>query len=599
MNWSIRTRLVSLSALGLALLFAVGATGWWSLRSASLTGRGMQSGVQAVRDHLEMDGMNAAIRADLLALLEAKSAAERREDSQSLAAHVARLRRFSERSSHRALDAQTLLALEAVRSGFEHEADLAEAIARRTEQGDAAGAEKLLPEFLAEWRRLEPMSESVSDRLESLSVSSARELDHTAGAGTTTTLVISCIALLALLFAAHAVRRSIIEPLDQSSRVMDAIAGGDLDARVATVADDELGRLGAAVNRAVESLSHALARIAENSVAVGNASEELASVSSQLQSSAVETSEQMGLATRASKETNTSVRLVAASAQQVGAGIRNVAQNAHEAAAVAATAVRVAGDAKATIRQLGESSEQIDNVIRVINSIAEQTNILALNAEIEAARAGEAGKGFAVVANEVKELAKETARATEDIGRRVSTIRDASRGAVTAISEIGRIIEQISTTQSAIAASVQEQSAATAEITRNMGEAARGTDEIAATVGTVARATENTTTAARETQRAASELAMMATELQRTVSQFRFGERARGARLAPARARSASRGGAETATPGGATRDRRAAVARAWRARAEAARAEAARAEDVPADLAPGHAGDSSEEEAA
>jgi methyl-accepting chemotaxis protein len=382
------------------------------------------------------------------------------------------------------------------------------------------------------------MAAVVSERLESLTTAAAADLDDAAATGGLLIVVIASIALLALLFAAHSVRQSIVEPLDAASRVMDAIAGGDLDARVAATRDDELGRLGGDVNRAVESLSAALARIADSSVAVGNASEELASVSSQLQASAVETSEQMGLATRASKETNTSVRLVAASAQQVGAGIRNVAQNAHEAAAVAATAVRVAADANAAIRELGESSEQIDNVIRVINAIAEQTNILALNAEIEAARAGDAGKGCAVVANEVKELAKETARATDDIARRVSAIRDDSRGAVTGIAEITRIIEQISTTQSAIAASVQEQSAATAEITRNMGEAARGTDEIAATVGTVARATEHTTTAARETQRAASELAMMATELQRTVSQFRFGER--GA-TAPAGARSARR----------------------------------------------------------
>jgi methyl-accepting chemotaxis protein len=204
---------------------------------------------------------------------------------------------------------------------------------------------------------------------------------------------------------------------------------------------------------------------------------------------------------------------------------------------VAATAVRVASEANATIRQLGESSEQIDNVVRAINLIAEQTNILALNAEIEAARAGEAGRGFAVVANEVKELAKETARATEDIGRRVSAIRGDGLAAVSAISEIGTIIAQISSTQSAIAASVQQQSAATAEITRNMGEAARGTDEIAVTVSSVARATESTSAAALETQRAASELAMMAVELQRTVAQFRFGGRSTvaGAREAHAR----------------------------------------------------------------
>jgi len=527
MNWSIRKRLMGLSALGLTLLFAVGATGWWNLRRASTTGRLMEQSVQAARDHLEMDRMNASIRADVLALLGARTPGERQQAGAALDEHVTLLVRASERSSHRVFDAQTQAMLQDVREGSRHAAEQAQEIAHASEQGDAATAERLRAGFLADSQRLETTSEAASDRLEVIATGAAHGMDRTADTGTTVTLIIASIAILALLLAAHAVRQSIIEPLDQSAQVMDAIAGGDLDARVGAVRADEFGRLGAAVNRAVESLGDALARIADNSIAVGNASEELASVSSELQASAAETSEQMGLASRASKETNTSVRLVAASAQQVGVGIRSVAQNAQEAAAVAATAVRVAGDANATIRQLGESSEQIDNVIRVINSIAEQTNILALNAEIEAARAGEAGKGFAVVANEVKELARGTARATDDIAKRVSTIRDDSRAAVTAISEIGRIIEQIATTQSAIAASVQEQSAATGEITRNMGEAARGSDEIAATVGQVARATENTTTAARETQRAASELAMMATELQRTVSQFRFGERSR------------------------------------------------------------------------
>ncbi len=525
MNWTVRTRLVGLSVLGITLLFAVGLTGGLSLRQASFTSRAMQQSVQTVRNHLEMDMMHDAIRADVLSIVTAKDATAREQGALELQQHIARLERYSERSAQLSLDAQTVAMLEEMRAEFRRYSASAQEIAEHTRQGDRALAERLLPDFLAQWGRLEPVAERISDRLELLGTSAARSMDRAAETGTTLTLVISAIAILSLLLAAHAVRRSIIVPLDESVRVMDAVAGGDLDARVAVGRNDELGQLGAAVNRALESLGSALSRIAENAVAVGNASEELASVSNELQSSAKETSEQTALASAASVETNTSVRLVAASAQQVGSGIRDVAHNTNEAAAVASTAVRVAGEANATIRQLGESSEQIDNVIRVINSIAEQTNILALNAEIEAARAGEAGKGFAVVANEVKELAKETARATEDIARRVSAIRNDSRAAVTAISEISTIIEQISTTQSAIAASVQQQSAATAEITRNMGEAARGTDEIAATIATVARATENNSAAARETQRAASELAMMATELQRTVSQFRFGAR--------------------------------------------------------------------------
>jgi len=545
MTWSIRKRLVGLSLLGLVLLLAVAGTGAWNLRRASETSRTMQRCAFTVRDQLELNLMNAAVRADVLAVLAARTPSERDAQVSALEQQVGRLQLFSGRTADDEFDPQTAALLKDARDGSRRVAGLALELAH----GDAAATERRLPELKAEWDRLEPVAAHVSDRLESLTTTAAHDLDQAAAAGGLAMVVIASIALLAMLFAAHAVRQSIVEPLDAASRVMDAIAGGDLDARVASTRDDELGRLGRDVNRAVESLSGALARIADSAVAVGNASEELASVSSQLQSSAVETSEQMSVATRASKETNTSVRLVAASAHQVGAGIRSVAQNAQEAAAVAATAVRVAAEANAAILELGESSEQIDNVVRVINAIAEQTNILALNAEIEAARAGDAGRGFAVVANEVKELAKETARATDDIARRVSAIRDDRRGAVTAIAEITRIIGQISTTQSAIAASVQEQSAATAEITRNMGEAARGTDEIAATVGTVARATENTSTAAHETQRAASELAMMATELRRTVSQFRFAVRGPGRPLDPHAPRAVGRVIARTVRP--------------------------------------------------
>ncbi len=522
MKWTVRTRLVGLSALGITLLFAVGATGWWSLRRASLARTSLEVGARAAHHQAETDRAREAIRADVLTLLTAHAPEARTGAARELTAHAEWLERHAGELVALPLDADTRRLAGPLREELLGYASQARDVARLAGQGNVPGTERALAGLRTRWDDLAPVAARVSERLEAAGAAAAAGMDRAAATGTLLTLLISGIAILALLVAARATRRAILVPLDESVRVMHAIAGGDLEARVSHERDDELGQLARAVNRAVASLGEALARIAGNAVAVGNAAEELASVSGELQSSAKQTSEQMALASGAGEETNTSVRLVASSAQQVGAGIRSVAHNAQEAAGVAATAVRVAGEANGTIRRLDESSEQIDQVVRAINAIAEQTNILALNAEIEAARAGDAGRGFAVVANEVKELARETGRATEDIGRRVGAIRDDSRAAVAAISEIGTIITQISSTQSAIAASVQEQSAATAEITRNMGEAARGTDEIAATVSSVARATESTSAAALETQRAASELAMMAVELQRTVAQFRF-----------------------------------------------------------------------------
>jgi methyl-accepting chemotaxis protein len=181
----------------------------------------------------------------------------------------------------------------------------------------------------------------------------------------------------------------------------------------------------------------------------------------------------------------------------------------------------MADSANVTINKLGESSAQIGHVIKVITSIAEQTNLLALNATIEAARAGEAGKGFAVVANEVKELAKETARATEEIGRKVAAIQGDTGSVVDAIAEIGRIIGQINEIQTTIATAVEEQTATTSEIGRNVQEAAKGSTEIAENISGVAQAAQSTSSGATETQASAGELSRMAGELKRLVGQFR------------------------------------------------------------------------------
>jgi methyl-accepting chemotaxis protein len=189
---------------------------------------------------------------------------------------------------------------------------------------------------------------------------------------------------------------------------------------------------------------------------------------------------------------------------------------------VAKNAVNVAQSTNVTVKKLGESSQEIGNVIKVITSIAQQTNLLALNATIEAARAGEAGKGFAVVANEVKELAKQTAKATEDIGQKIEAIQGDTKGAVQAIEEIGTIINQINDISNSIASAVEEQTVTTNEIGRSVTEAAKGVNDIARNIGGVAVAAKNTTQGATDTQKASAELSQMAARLQTVVAKFTF-----------------------------------------------------------------------------
>jgi methyl-accepting chemotaxis protein len=277
-------------------------------------------------------------------------------------------------------------------------------------------------------------------------------------------------------------------------------------------AQEAAKKLTVQMQRTIDAVNH-------NAQALASSSEELTAVSQQMSSNSEETAAQSNVVAAASEQVSKNVATVATSAEEMSASAKEIAKNATEAAKVATQAVKVASDTNKTVAKLGESSIEIGKVIKVITSIAQQTNLLALNATIEAARAGEAGKGFAVVANEVKELAKQTAIATEDISGKIEAIQTDTKAAVNAIDQIGKIINQINDIQNTIASAVEEQTATTNEIARNANEAAKGSTEISKNIANVSEAAKNTTQGANNTLTAATELSKLAAELKKLVEQ--------------------------------------------------------------------------------
>jgi len=325
---------------------------------------------------------------------------------------------------------------------------------------------------------------------------------------------------------------AVTAPIQESGQVLQRIAGGDLTARVQGDYKGDHAAMKNDINTMAETLSASMGSIGQNSQALASSAEQLTAVSQQMTSNAEETSAQSNVVSAAAEQVTKNLQTVATATEEMTASIKEIAKNANEAAAVATAAVKTAETTNATVAKLGQASNEIGQVIKVITSIAQQTNLLALNATIEAARAGEAGKGFAVVANEVKELAKETAKATEDITQKIEAIQSDTKGAVDAIGEISTVITQINDISNTIASAVEEQTATTNEIARNVTEAAEGGKQVGQNIEAVATAAKSTTSGASDTQNAASELARMAAELQTLVGQFKFD----GAGGAPARA---------------------------------------------------------------
>ena len=335
-------------------------------------------------------------------------------------------------------------------------------------------------------------------------------------------LLIGVTATIIAIALALNVTHSIVAPVELAMHALEATAKGDLTANIPITGDDELGRLSSALNQACSSLRSTLMDIVDGINTVASASAELSAVSQQVEVNSEGTTRQAQSVSKVSADVNTSIQSVAEASEKNAESMRDIASNLAESVKIASDAVHTAQQTNQTIADLGTSSAEIGEVIKVIQSIAQQTNLLALNATIEAARAGEAGRGFAVVANEVKELAKSTSTATEDIARKIEAIQSNTANAVAAISTVGSIIQKISTLQHSIALAIEQQTMTTNEISRSIQSAAEGSLQIDQSTTVVAQAAMNTTDGANQTKIAANELAELSARLNQLISRFQF-----------------------------------------------------------------------------
>jgi methyl-accepting chemotaxis protein len=310
--------------------------------------------------------------------------------------------------------------------------------------------------------------------------------------------------------------------VDSMLQVVSAAAAGDLTQKVSVTGQDAIGQMGEGLQRLLGEMRGSISRIAQTSTTLADSSQRLNDVTNSLGAAAEETTAQAKNVNESSQKVARNSQVVASGTEEMTASIKEISASAERAAKVASEAVEVAQSTNSTVAKLGASSAEVGEVVKVITTIAQQTNLLALNATIEAARAGSAGKGFAVVATEVKELAKETAKSTEDISRRIQAIQADAKASAAAIARIDKIIHDIHSIQLTIAGAVQEQSATTQEMARNVAETARGSEQIVESIGAVAEAAQSTAKGATDGQRASSDLASMAKSLQELVARFRY-----------------------------------------------------------------------------
>lgn len=344
---------------------------------------------------------------------------------------------------------------------------------------------------------------------------------------TTTTSINAAVAdsirkispiLLAVILGATGVTLWIVRKITSALTLVEDVTSGNLSSSQAFGSNDELGVTVKKIRKMVIGLQKSLTTVDANSHSLALASSELSKVSAKVQSNAEHSKTEAEAVSATSQNVSRNLQSVAAATEEMNVSINEIARNAAQASKVASRASTAAGETTQAVTQLGSSSQEISHVIEVITSIAEQTKLLALNATIEAARAGEAGKGFSVVANEVKELAKQTALATEEIGKKINSVQSDTETAVRKIQEIAGIIQEITLIQTTVAGALTQQATTTLEISKNIQEAAAGGLLISHNIQAVSDSVQNTAQEAVHTSEVAMQLAVLSADLRRLVN---------------------------------------------------------------------------------
>jgi len=338
-----------------------------------------------------------------------------------------------------------------------------------------------------------------------------------------TILVIGLILLVLIAIGGALMARSVANPMRHHADLLAGVADGDLSLRLDTGAVGEVGGMAIAINTALDGVGSTLADVDQAAVDLAESASGLTELSQRMSDTASDTSTRATVAATSAEEISVTSDSVARAMEQMSASVKEISDSTTEAARVSAEAVEVTVTTRGRMEALESSASDIGDVVNVITSIAEQTDLLALNATIEAARVGEAGKGFAVVANEVKALASQTSTATDEIKAKVDAIQRDAIVAVQAIADISQLIEKVNQTSTTIADAVEEQSITTEEVTTSLLAVTEGTAEISNNIAAVADAAGTATDGAAQTRGSARHLAKLADQLNQVLDRFELG----------------------------------------------------------------------------